>query len=261
MIILWDNPFSPFARKVRMVLDWKGLVWESIDALALEHHAALLAANPRGEVPVLVDGPIVVVDSADIVDYLDHRYPTPPIFPADPARRAAARAWQRVSDTAVDAVVHDVSIWTWPTHHRCDSPPAGLIEAAHRDLRRVLERMEAVLAPDARGFLCGEASIADLALFPHVSSFRLLGLPPTPEVYPAVCAWLRRVRELPAVQRDLEHVKQQARAKFATPQSSPYESEKIVWRGDRLEWMLANGFHGWWLEELAAGRAVVPSAL
>jgi glutathione S-transferase len=46
---LYDNPFSPFARKVRMVLAYKGLDFERIDALALDQHDALLRANPRAE--------------------------------------------------------------------------------------------------------------------------------------------------------------------------------------------------------------------
>jgi hypothetical protein len=32
--------------------------------------------------------------------------------------------------------------------------------------------------------------------------------------------------------------------------ASPYEGASIVWRGDRLEWLFANGFHDWWLGEL-----------
>ena len=48
MLTLYDNPFSPFARKVRMVLRFKGLEFESIDALALDEHNRLVEVNPRG---------------------------------------------------------------------------------------------------------------------------------------------------------------------------------------------------------------------
>lgn len=60
MLTLYDNPFSPFARKVRMVLQWKGVSFESIDALAHGEHARLVAVNPRAEVPVLVEGDVTV---------------------------------------------------------------------------------------------------------------------------------------------------------------------------------------------------------
>jgi len=43
--------------------------------------------------------------------------------------------------------------------------------------------------------------------------------------------------------------------------ASPYEAEKVVWRGDRIEWLLAHGFQDWFSSELASGRAVVPRSV
>ena len=74
MIKLYDSAFSPFARKVRMTLEYKGLNYEAIDGLLKSNHAALKAVNGRIEVPALVDDGTVVVNSADIVAYLDYRY-------------------------------------------------------------------------------------------------------------------------------------------------------------------------------------------
>jgi len=68
------------------------------------------------------------------------------------------------------------------------------------------------------------------------------------------------MRTLPAVRKDLEYVKRAAVEKFAQGKS-PYESEKIVWRGDRIEWLFSKGFHEWWLQELKAGRVVIPSSM
>jgi glutathione S-transferase len=64
---LYDNAFSPFARKVRLVLDWKGLAYEAIDGLDQANTQALEAVNSRIEVPTLVDGDVTVVNSSDIV--------------------------------------------------------------------------------------------------------------------------------------------------------------------------------------------------
>jgi glutathione S-transferase len=253
LITLYDNPFSPFARKVRMVLHAKQVPFLSIDALALAERARLLAVNPRGEVPVLVDGDAMVVDSSDIAAYLEDRFPTPPLLPSSPAARATARTWQRIADTVLDAIVHDVSLWIWPTHHRTDEPPPGLLEAGRRDLRAVLARLEGALGSE--GFLCGGLCIADLALFPHVSSLRLVDVSLDP--FPRVLAWSRRMRAVPAVRADLEHVKRSVTEKFSSG-PSPYEAGRVVWRGDRIEWLLAHGFGGWLQSELAAGRAVVP---
>jgi glutathione S-transferase len=255
VITLYDNPFSPFARKVRMALRYKKLEFESVDALALGELEGLRRVNPRAEVPVLVDGALTVVDSADILAYLEDRHPIPPLLPASPELRAKARSWQRLADGAFDAILHDISLWTWPTHQRKDAPPPGLLEAGRRDLEALLARVEAALG--ASGFLCGELSWADLALFPHVSSLKLLGVKLDPARFASLLRWNREMRAIPAVAEDLEHVKRCAIEKFA-PGASPYEAEKIVWRGDRLEWLLAQGFVDWLRAELAAGRAVVP---
>jgi glutathione S-transferase len=142
MLTLFDNPFSPFARKVRMVLHFKGLEFESIDALALNEHDRLVAVNPRAEVPVLVDRGFTVTDSTDIVYYLEDRHPTPAVFPVEPQLRAKARRSQRVADTLLDAIIHDVSIWTWPAHKRPDKPRllTGCARRAVRTYSRFLPR-------------------------------------------------------------------------------------------------------------------------
>ncbi len=129
MLTLYDNPFSPFARKVRMVFHFKGLEFESLGALARSEHDRLVEVNPRAEVPVLVDRGFTFTDSTDIVYYLEDCFPTPTVFPGEPKLRAKARRWQRLADTLLDAIIHDVSIWTWPTHKRPDTVPDGLLQA------------------------------------------------------------------------------------------------------------------------------------
>lgn len=256
MITLYDNPFSPFARKVRMVLGFKQVAFESVDALAVGERERLLAKNPRAEVPVLTDGDLIIVNSADIVAYLEDRFPTPPLLPSSPALRAKARRWERIADTVLDAIIHDISLWVWPTHRRTDQPPAGLLEAGCRELEVVVGQFEASL--DGAEFLCGDVSVADLALFPHLSSLKLLGV--SLDRFQGVLRWNRNMRTLPAVQADLEHVKRSVVEKFASG-PSPYEGEKVVWRGDRIEWLIAHGHWDWFQSELVSGRAVVPRSL
>jgi glutathione S-transferase len=247
MLTLYDNPFSPFARKVRMVLRFKGLEFESIDALALDEHDRLVKVNPRAEVPVLVDKGFAVTDSTDIVYYLEDRFPTPAVLPAEPELRAKARRWQRAADTLLDAIIHDISIWTWPTHERPDEPPEGVLSQLEDSLH-------------VGDFVCDDLSIADFALFPHVSALKPLGILLEESTHPRLLHWNREMRSQAPVQGDLEYVKQCAFEKFMSGQS-PYEDEKIVWRGDRIEWLLAHGFRDWFLAELEAGRAVIPRSI
>ena len=94
MIKMYDSAFSPFARKVRMTLEYKELSYEAVDGLLRSNHEALRAVNGRIEVPALVDDAIVVVNSADLVAHLDYRYPTKRVSPDDPAGRVHARPFR-----------------------------------------------------------------------------------------------------------------------------------------------------------------------
>jgi glutathione S-transferase len=168
VITLYDNAFSPFARKVRMVLEHKRLAFEVIDGLAPAGHARLAAVNPRVEVPVLQDGKLLVINSSHIVAYLEQRYPERPVYPSDPEERARALHWERLADTLLDAITHDVSNGGFGFHP--GEEPPGLRDAAREDLAPVYTDLERVLAD--REFLCGALSIADLALFPHLTAVR-----------------------------------------------------------------------------------------
>ena len=112
MIKLYDGAFSPFARKVRMVLDYKGLNYRTVDRLLRSNHEELKAVQ-RIEVTALAHGDVVVTNSADIVAYLDHRYPAKSVYPEEPTARVHARAWERAADTFVDPILIDVSYWKW----------------------------------------------------------------------------------------------------------------------------------------------------
>ena len=160
---------------------------------------AVCVLNPRAEVPVLVDGSFTVTDSTDIVYYLEDRFPTPAVLPVEPELRAKARRWQRVADTLLDAIIHDISIWTWPTHERPDEPPEGLLQAGRGDLRKVVTQLEDSL--DAGGFVCGDLSIADFALFPHISALKPLGILLEESTHPRLLHWNREMRSQAPVRK------------------------------------------------------------
>ena len=247
---LYDNPFSPFARKVRMVLEHKGLEFESLDGLDQSNHDTLAAINARVEVPALVDGDLTIVNSADIVSYLEHKYPQNPVFPADPARRATARAWERCADTAIDPILVDISYWWWAD--RSDEMPAGMKAAAQSDLDKIYDVLADELATG--DFVCGDFSIADIALFPHLTAVRLLDVSFDAERHRPIVAWLKRMREIAICGADLDR----ARTYVASIGDRNLERNKIFWRGDRIEWVLARGYHDWFMGEIEAGRVMWP---
>src|SRR5437868_5918437 len=167
MLTLFTNGFSPFARKVALALEYKGLAYEPIDGLNHENRDALIKVNPRAEVPALIDGDIVVVNSSDIVAYLDLKYPERPIYPAALKDRVEARALERLADARIDAIMLDCSIWLWAD--RKDTPPPGLIEAGQRDLDTIFARIEANLANYPAPLPFGHLTVAEFALWPHLA--------------------------------------------------------------------------------------------
>jgi glutathione S-transferase len=250
VIKLYDSAFSPFARKVRMILEHKGLNFEAVDGLLKSNHEALKAVNSRIEVPVLVDNDLVIVNSADIVSYLEFRYPTKPVYPEAPAARVHARAWERAADTLVDAILSDISYWKWAD--RRDSMPEGLLQAARADLRLVYDALEKDLAH--REFVSGPLSIADIALFPHLASVRAMEVEFAAPEHPNLVRWFKQMRALPICAADLRR----AREFVVGLKDRNVERQRIFWRGDRVEWMLARGFHDWFFREIKEQRVLWP---
>src|SRR5262249_34485929 len=150
MLKLYDNAFSPFARKVRMVLEHKGLEHEVLDGLRKSTREALQAVNGRVEVPGLMHDSITIVNSSDSVAYLERVCAERPVYPRANSEWVRARAWERCADSTIDPILIDISYWTWA--QRPDAMPEGLLEAARRDLGRVYDALEEELR--GRDFVC-----------------------------------------------------------------------------------------------------------
>ena len=108
---LYDHPLSPYAMKVRIILREKGIPFETHEIHSESQRAELEHLNPRGEVPALVDGDAVLVDSKVIAEYLEETRPSPALLPADPAARARCRRLELLADTEIDAAVIALAIF------------------------------------------------------------------------------------------------------------------------------------------------------
>ena len=83
---LYHYNMSNCSMRVRITLEEKGLKWEShhLDLLKKEHHTPeYFGINPNGLVPTLVHDGVVIIESNDIIDYLDQTFPEPPLRPSD----------------------------------------------------------------------------------------------------------------------------------------------------------------------------------
>jgi hypothetical protein len=130
--------------------------------------------------------------------------------------------------------------------------PAGLLDKARADMALVYTALERALS--GREFVCGALSIADIALFPHIAAARFMEVEFAKEAHPNLTRWLAAIRKLPICIND----QRRARDYIGAIKEHDIERKRIFWRGDRIEWMLARGFHDWFFKEIAEGRVLWP---
>lgn len=88
---LFSDPKCPYCHRVRMVLAEKKITVDIVDVDAQDLPEEVLDSNPYGTVPTLVDRDLRLYESQIIMEYLDERFPHPPLLPVDPVARANAR--------------------------------------------------------------------------------------------------------------------------------------------------------------------------
>lgn len=110
MLVLHHNDMSSCSQKVRFVLEEKGIAWSSEELnlrLGEQFNKEYTALNPKAVVPTLVEGEMVITESAVIAQYLDERFPGRSLTPSDPLGRARLRLWIH----PIDEYLHnDISI-------------------------------------------------------------------------------------------------------------------------------------------------------
>ncbi len=88
---LFSAPGDPWSHRTRIVLAEKGIGIETVSVEPGRFPEDLLDLNPYHSVPTLVDRDLVLYDSRVIIEYLDERFPHPPLMPVDPVTRAQFR--------------------------------------------------------------------------------------------------------------------------------------------------------------------------
>jgi RNA polymerase-associated protein len=188
MLTLYDADRCPYCARVRIALAEKGVEHETIEIDLADRPAWIYAKNETGRVPVLEEDAWLLPESSVILEYLDERYPEPPLLPADPADRALARVW---------IFRHDDFTRPYYAFRRGE-------DGARERFEEQLQKLDGALA--AQPWLTGrEYGLADIAYVPWVLRARdVLGFPL--DGYEALRAWLERLEERPAVAREVEVV-------------------------------------------------------
>jgi glutathione S-transferase len=188
MLTLYDAARCPYCARVRIVLAEKGVEYEPVEIDLTDRPAWIYEKNVTGRVPVVEEDAWLLPESAVIMEYLDERYPEPPLLAADPADRALARLW---------IFRHDDFTRPYYALRRGEDGAAARLDAE-------LGKLDAALAD--RPWLGGlEYGLADIAYVPWVLRARdMLGVPL--DGFPAVAAWLERLVARPSIAQEVDVV-------------------------------------------------------
>lgn len=91
VMTLFTNKLCPYSHRVRIVLAEKGITAEMVEVDLHNKPEELLELNPYGTVPTLVDRDLVLYESHIILEYLEERFPHPPLMPVYPVARGRSR--------------------------------------------------------------------------------------------------------------------------------------------------------------------------
>jgi stringent starvation protein A len=188
VITLYDADRCPYCARVRVVLAEKGIEYETVVIDLDDRPAWIYEKNPTGRVPVLEEDTFLLPESAVIDEYLNERYPKPPLLPVDPAERALARMRIFRFD--------DLSKPYYAVRR-------GEDEARER-LDRELGKLDGWLR--RQPFLTGsEFGLADIAFVPWILRARdRMGIELTE--FPALGDWLSRLEGRPSIAAELDVV-------------------------------------------------------
>ncbi|HEY6599651.1 MAG TPA: glutathione S-transferase family protein [Pseudomonadales bacterium] len=245
---LYDHPLSPYGQKVKIALLEKGVEFAGMLPNAIgsgQVDGTFAAANPRGEVPALLDGDAAVFDSTIILQYIEDKWPTPALFPAAPLDRARVRMLEEVMDTHFEGI-------TWALSEirnfgRAEGAEALRLEAAGAaELSRWYQWLESQLGK-RRWFNGDTFGAGDLCVIPFVNGASSFGHVPWPGS--KLSDWHARANARDSVRKVTAEAATMAMqgasaGMAAVRQALQAGLFKREYRDHRLEWMVRNGAIG-----------------
>lgn len=196
MIRLYDFKSSPNCQRVKVVLAEKNLSYDTVtvDLRKQEQKTPeFLKLNPYGKVPVLIDNATVLYESCIINEYLNEKYPHPPLLPADAGKRAKARILTDYGLAHLDGAYQKLRV---ELMKEAAEQNQEVVTAAKNSLRKLLQHLEEEL--DDQPYLVGDFSLADADLIPRFIRLEGFAVLPDPTL-PRLGQYLQRMKARPSV--------------------------------------------------------------
>lgn len=240
MVILYEHPLSPYAQKVKIAAREKNV---DLDLRTPEGIGAggaqgeFVEANPRAEVPALIDGDVRVFDSTIILEYLEDKFPSPAMLPATPAARAKVRMIEDVCDTHYEAINWGLGEIAWFRRATGDKA-AEIQKRASGQTAKLQNWLTKQLGPNDwfndRAFGWG-----DLSVVPYVNAS--VGFGNGPDEGSPLGKWLARTNERPSVARTALEARDSIAGMEQIANILDQGLFKREYRDHRLEWMMKTG--------------------
>lgn len=202
-MLFYSDGYSQFSHRVRIVLAEKGVTVEVVDVDIYDKPEDLAALNPYNSLPTLIDRDLVLYEPNIMMEYLDERFPHPPLFPVYPVARAQSRLWMYRIDRDWSGLVEKLQAE--------DGTPAEL-DKARKELRESIISVSPIFA-EKPYFMSDEFTIVDCCVMPILWRLPEIGirLPETKATKPLL-EYRQRLFDRESVQQSLSEQEREMRS-------------------------------------------------
>ena len=203
-LIVYGGAVSPFVRKVRITLAEKGVPYTLEQVNPFTPPPEFLAISPLKRIPVLRDTDIpgannTLPDSSIICDYLEHKYPKPALYPADPFERAKALWYEEYADSVMAQNIGRGLFFERIVKKmmRGQTDEAVCQKTLTQELPPLFDHIEKEIGD--KQFLAGGAfSIADISVGTMIVNLVHSGEAVDPKRWPKFAAYITRIHARPS---------------------------------------------------------------
>ncbi|MEK9528678.1 MAG: glutathione S-transferase N-terminal domain-containing protein [Gammaproteobacteria bacterium] len=200
-MVFFSDGEDHYSQRVRMVLAEKGVAVEIINVEKNQYPEDLVALNPYNSLPTLVDRDLVLYETMIMMEYLDERFPHPPLLPVYPVARAQSRLFahriQKDWCGLVDTIVAGRSKET-------------VIEKARKELREGLITIAPIFT-EKEFFMSDEFTLVDCCFAPILWRLPVLGISLPPKSAKPLTDYMNRMFRRESFQASLSEAEMDMR--------------------------------------------------